>query len=49
MTPYVRHILTALERLGYHVLSYHRGVLYIAGSGFRDTQWAIRVIRRAAA
>jgi hypothetical protein len=47
MTTAARTLINRLESLGYRVLMYRRGVLYIAGIGCRDTEWAIRVIRRA--
>ena len=47
MTTTARTLISRLESLGYHVLMFRRGVLYIAGIGCRDTEWAIRVIRRA--
>jgi len=46
MTTTARTLIRRLDRLGYHVLYYRRGVLYIAGLGFRDTSWAIRTVRR---
>ena len=47
MTPATRTLITRLERLGHTVLAYHRGRLYLADLGVRDTAWAIHVIRRA--
>lgn len=49
MTTNTKTLVRRLDRLGYHVLYYRRGVLYIAGEGFRDTAWAIRTVRRGAA
>ena len=49
MSRATRSIITRLSRLGYNVLSFHHGTMYIAGLGMRDTEWAIRVIRRAEA
>jgi len=49
MTTAARTLISRLESLGYRVLMYRRGVLYIAGLGVRDTEWAIRIVRRGEA
>ena len=49
MTAEARSLIDRLESIGMHVLTYKSGVLYIAGIGLRDAEWALRVLRRRAA
>jgi hypothetical protein len=49
MTAEALNLIDRLASIGMHVLSYKSGILYIAGVGFRDTEWALRVLRRRAA
>jgi len=49
MTAQARSLIARLSKLGYDVLYYRHGCMYVAGLGMRDTDWAKRIVRRAEA
>lgn len=46
MTAQLRQLMHDCERLGYVMLSYHRGCFYVAGYGVRDVSWCVTRVRR---
>jgi hypothetical protein len=38
-------LIHKLDRMGYHILTYRQGTIYVAGIGVRDMQWAQRVVK----
>jgi len=45
MTADIRQLITDLQTLGYNVLSYKRGAVYVAGIGIRDLHWCRSTVR----
>lgn len=45
MNADLQQLMHDVESLGYRLLSFRRGVFYIAGYGLRDIAWCLRVWR----
>jgi len=45
MTTTAKTLIRKLDKLGYHVLTYRQGTVYVAGVGMRDMIWAQRIIK----